>query len=54
VKRGDRPADAAPIEVTSENGRQALAIPLALPDPMATVVVVEIEGDAVIAQGKPS
>ena len=54
VKRAYRLADAAPIEVKSENGRHVLAIPRPLPDPMATVVVVEIEGDAVIAQGKPS
>jgi hypothetical protein len=48
VKRAYRLADSAPVEVKSENGHSVLTIPRPLPDPMATVVVVEIEGGAVI------
>ena len=47
VKRGYRLADAQPIEVKEEDGRRQLVIQRPIHDPMATVVVVEIEGDAV-------
>lgn len=40
-------ADRSPIEMKSENGRQVLTMPRPMPDPMATVIVVEIEGDSV-------
>jgi alpha-L-fucosidase len=47
VKRAYRLADAHPIEVKLEDGRPRLVIERPIHDPMATVVVVEIEGDAV-------
>ena len=47
VRRAYRLADGAPVEVKVENGLRALAIERPLIDPMATVVVVEIEGDRV-------
>ena len=47
VTRAYRLADGAPIEVKTENGRTTLQIARPLPDPMATVVVVEIEGNSV-------
>lgn len=47
VKRAYRLADGAPVEVRTANGRAALVIERPLVDPMATVVVVEIEGDRV-------
>ncbi len=47
VKRAYRLADAQPIEVKEEGGRRQLVIERPIHDPMATVVVVEIEGDAV-------
>jgi alpha-L-fucosidase len=47
VKRAWRLADGAPVEVRTVEGRSALAIERPVIDPMATVVVVEIEGDRV-------
>jgi alpha-L-fucosidase len=47
VKRAYRLADAQPVEVKAENGRPQLVVARPLLDPMATVVVVEIEGDKV-------
>jgi len=47
VRRAYRLADGAPVEVKVENGLRSLAIERPLIDPMATVVVVEIEGDHV-------
>jgi len=47
VRRAYRLADGAPVEVKAENGLRTLAIERPLIDPMATVVVVEIEGDRV-------
>jgi alpha-L-fucosidase len=47
VKRAYRLADKEPIEVKVESGRPQLVIPRPIHDPMATVVVVEIEGDQV-------
>jgi alpha-L-fucosidase len=47
VKRAYRLADAQPVEVKLEEGRPRLVIERPILDPTATVVVVEIEGDAV-------
>ena len=47
MKRAYRLADKEPVEVKAENGRPPLVIPRPILDPMATVVVVEIEGDSV-------
>jgi alpha-L-fucosidase len=47
VKRAYRLADGAPVATTVENGRTSLSVPRPILDPMATVVVVEIEGGAV-------
>jgi alpha-L-fucosidase len=45
VRRAYRLADSHPIEVKVEDGRPRLLIERPIHDPMATVVVVEIEGD---------
>jgi alpha-L-fucosidase len=47
IRRAYRLADGAPVEVKVENGLRALAIERPVIDPMATVVVVEIEGERV-------
>jgi alpha-L-fucosidase len=47
VKRAYRLADGAAVEVRTVDGRPALAIERPVIDPMATVVVVEIEGERV-------
>ncbi len=47
VKRAYLQAGGAPVEVKAEGGRTSLVVPRPMVDPMATVVVVEIEGDAV-------
>ena len=47
VKRAYRLADGEAVEIKVENGRPRLVIPRPIHDPMATVVVVEIEGAAV-------
>lgn len=47
AKRAYRLADSHPIEVKLEGGRPRLIIERPIHDPMATVVVVEIEGDTV-------
>jgi len=47
VRRAYRLADGARVEVTVEHGLRTLAIERPVIDPMATVVVVEIEGDRV-------
>ncbi|HUG55403.1 MAG TPA: alpha-L-fucosidase [Vicinamibacteria bacterium] len=47
VKRAYRLADGVPIEVKTEGARRQLVVPRPILDPTATVVVVEIEGDAV-------
>jgi hypothetical protein len=47
VKRAYRLADAQPVEVKVEEGRPRLVLERPILDPTATVVVVEIEGDAV-------
>jgi len=47
AKRAYRLADGAPVEMKTENGRTALNVPRPILDPMATVVVVEYEGNKV-------
>jgi alpha-L-fucosidase len=47
VKRAYRLADGAPVETKIEGGRTSIDLARPILDPMATVVVVEIEGDAV-------
>jgi alpha-L-fucosidase len=47
VKRAYRLADGAPVEVRTTDARPALVVERPMIDPMATVVVVEIEGDRV-------
>jgi len=45
IKRAYQLADGTPVNVTSENGRVYLNINRPILDPMATTVVVEIEGE---------
>jgi len=47
VKRAYRLADNAAVEVKFENGRTLLNIDRPILDPMATVVVVELDGSKV-------
>lgn len=47
VKRAYQLADGRPVEVRVEGGRTLLLVARPIVDPMATVVVVEIEGDRV-------
>jgi alpha-L-fucosidase len=47
VKRAYRLADKAAVEMKTENGRTVLNIERPILDPMATVVVVEFDGDMV-------
>ncbi|HTM23608.1 MAG TPA: alpha-L-fucosidase [Vicinamibacterales bacterium] len=47
ILRAYRLADKAPIELKTESGRTTFAMPRPMLDPMATVVVVEYEGDVV-------
>jgi len=47
VKRAYQLADGRPVEVKVEGGRTLLFVARPVVDPMATVVVVEIEGDRV-------
>jgi alpha-L-fucosidase len=44
VKRAYRLADGAPVEIKRENGKSFLVMERPILDPMATVVVVEVEG----------
>jgi len=46
-KRAYLLADKAPVDMKTENGRTVLNIDRPIFDPMATVIVVEIEGDKV-------
>ena len=48
VKRAYRLADGVAVETKTEGGKRFLDIPRPILDLMATVVVVEIEGDAVV------
>ena len=47
IKRAYRLADGAPVPTRKENGRTLLEIERPIFDPMATVVVVEVEGNQV-------
>jgi alpha-L-fucosidase len=47
VKRAYRLADKAPVDMKLENGRAVLNLERPIFDPMATVVVVEFDGDKV-------
>lgn len=47
VKRAYQLADGAPVKITTEGGRSFLNVDRPMLDPMATVVVVEIEGEKV-------
>jgi alpha-L-fucosidase len=47
IKRAYQLADNKPVEVKEENGQRELIISRPIVDPMATVVVVEIEGEKV-------
>lgn len=47
VTRAYRLADGAPLDVKTENGRTTFTMPRPMLDPMATVVVVEFEGEKV-------
>jgi alpha-L-fucosidase len=47
VKRAYRLADGAPVEMKSEGGRAFLVVERPMWDPMATVIVVEIDGGRV-------
>ena len=47
VKRAYRLADRAPLKTKTENGRTTLEMDRPILDPMATVVVVEFEGNKV-------
>jgi alpha-L-fucosidase len=47
VKRAYQLADGAAVKITTDNGRTLLNVSRPILDPMATVVVVEIEGDHV-------
>ncbi len=47
VKAAYRLADNAPIELKTENGKTTFTMPRPMLDPMATVVVVEFEGERV-------
>jgi hypothetical protein len=47
VKRAYRLADKAPVDMKMENGRAVLNLERPIFDPMATVVVVEFDGDKV-------
>jgi alpha-L-fucosidase len=48
VTRAYRLMDKVPVTVSSENGHTSLTIDGPLPDPMATVVVVEFSGDKIV------
>jgi alpha-L-fucosidase len=48
VKRAYLLANSAPLELVVKEGRTSFTLPRPILDPMGTVVVVEIEGDAVV------
>ncbi len=47
VRKAYQLADGRPVEVKVEEGRALLQVARPIVDPMATVIVVEIEGDRV-------
>jgi alpha-L-fucosidase len=52
ITRAYRLADRAAVELTNESGKTSLTLERPMLDPMATVVVVEFEGDRVIAAAR--
>lgn len=48
ITRAYRLADRAPVDLTSENGKTSLTLERPMLDPMATVVVVEFEGERAV------
>jgi alpha-L-fucosidase len=48
ITRAYRLADGAPAELTRDNGKTSLTLERPMLDPMATVVVVEFEGERVV------
>jgi hypothetical protein len=48
VTRAYRLMDQAPVTVKTENGHFTLTLDGPIPDPMATVVVVEFEGEKIV------
>ena len=51
VKRAYRLADKAAVALKTENGRTLLDIERPIYDPMATVIVVEVDGDKIERPG---
>ena len=47
IKRAYRLADGAPVELKNDNGKPAINLERPILDPMATVVVVEFDGERV-------
>jgi hypothetical protein len=47
VKRAFQLADGRPVEVKTEGGRTLLSVARPIVDPMATVIVVELDGERV-------
>jgi hypothetical protein len=47
IKRAYQLADGKPVEIKNENGSRQLVVSRPILDPMATVVVVEIESTSV-------
>ena len=47
IRRAYRLADTAPVAIKRENGRTPFEIERPILDPMATVVVVEFDGNTV-------
>ncbi|PYY02325.1 MAG: alpha-L-fucosidase [Acidobacteria bacterium] len=47
IKRAYQLADGKPVEIKEEGGKRQLVLARPISDPMATVVVVEVEGNAV-------
>jgi len=47
ITRAYRLADRAPVEITTQNGKSTITLERPMLDPMATVVVVEFEGERV-------
>jgi alpha-L-fucosidase len=46
--RAYRLADKVPVDLKTENGKTTFEMPRPMLDPMATVVVVEFEGDRIV------
>ena len=49
ITRAYRLADHAPVELVTQNGKSSFALERPMLDPMATVVVVEFEGERVVS-----